>query len=259
MGVCSYYSVPERKMAGLMLILSAAFYVLLLLLTFVLRNCGGLSDSWAIDVWHVLNVGIEYAVVGLVAFALVVMFIVPLWFFWRRGKRSCEKSFDAAKKAIGLVFLMTLLLSVFIFPTIGMIADRDVSDRLWNFANYKEVSFSEFRDIVIPRTATDIKMHIDRGIGYRECDISCTVSKEGLLEFERENGYRFEHREPLPCLANNCVTRELNIDPLNSTNYLFYFAGYREDEAGGNGQREFGSMVFVYDIAKGRLYGSCSD
>lgn len=259
MGAGSYYQFPERKIAGLVLMLCTIFYVFLFLLTFLLRNCGGLTDGWSVSVWHALNVGIEYTALGLAALALFALFIVPLWYFERKGKESGEMAFEAAKNTAGLVILVGLLSSFFILPTVGLIDDRDVSTRLQHFENYYDIGSNEFRAFMVPRPAKDIKVYVDHRIGSRSCDISCTVGMEGLLEFAKENGYRFERREHILGLADSCVTRELEIDTANITNYLFSAVGLQGDASEGSAKSSFGHVLFVYDIANNKLFGSYSD
>lgn len=250
------YKKPEGRAALWFLKTFAVFYAFLFLLTFLLRNCGGLTDNWPVGVWHVLNVGINYIVVGLVAFALTVLFLVPLWYFGRRGKESGEESFEAAKNTMVLVLLVTLFSSFFIFQTIGTIDDRDVTDRIRHYETHEDVNERELRLFMIPRSATDIKVYADQGIGYRTCDISCTVGMDGLLVFARENGYRFERRERIPGFAKSCVTQELDIDPSNITNYLYSAVGVGDDKVRRDGRSGFGGVSFVYDVANKRLYGS---
>ena len=259
MGGGSYYQFPERKIAGLVLILCAIFYAFLFLLTFLIRNCGGLTNGWSVSVWHALNVGIEYTALGLAAFTLFALFIVPLWYFEWKGKESGEMAFEAAKNTVGLVILVGLLSSFFILPTVGMIDDRDVSTRLQHFENYYDIGSNEFCAFMVPRSAKDIKVYVDRKIGSRSCDISCTVGMEGLLEFAKENGYRFERREYMLGFADSCVTRELEIDTANITNYLFSSVGLEGDASEGSAKSSFGHVLFVYDIANNKLFGSYSD
>ena len=105
------WATPEGKMAKRFTVVCAIFFAVLFLLTFFLKNCGGWSESWPVGVWHALNVGIEYTALGLAALALFALFIVPLWYFERKGKKSGEMAFEAAKNTAGLVILVGLLSS----------------------------------------------------------------------------------------------------------------------------------------------------
>lgn len=252
----SYYRIPERKMAGWLLKGYAVFFAVVFLLTFLVRSCGGLTDNWPLAVWHVLFVAVDFMCLSLTAFALFVLFIVPLWYYGKKGRVSGDESFWAGMKMVGLLLFVTAALYDPVFSTIDTVADRDAGSRIRHLANYQEVGDDGFRHFMIPRSATAIKIYADRGIGYCMYDMSCAVGMEGLMEFAKENGYLFERRERAPGFADSCVTRELEIDTANITNYLFSSVGLEGDTSEGSDRSWFGSALFAYDIANKRLVGS---
>lgn len=253
------WATPEGKMAKRFTVVCAIFFAVMFLLTFFLKNCGGWSEGWPVGVWHALDVGIIYVAIGLVALDVFILLIYPLWRWERGGQESGKRAYEIAVTTSGYVLGAMLVTLFFTFSTFCEILDHDESGQVQHFENYYDIGSNEFRAFMVPRSAKDIKVYVDHSIGSRTCDISCTVGMEGLLEFAKENGYRFERREHMLGFADSCITRELEIDTANITNYLFSSIGLEENASGGSAKSGFGNALFAYDIANKRLVGSYWD
>ena len=249
------WATPEGKMAKRFVVVCAIFFAVMFLLTFFLKNCGGWSESWPVGVWHVLDVGILYVAIGLVAFDLFVLLIYPLWRLERGGQESGKRAFEIVVTTSGYVLGAALITFFFTSSTLSMIGDRDESGRVQQFANYNAMGDNEFRYFMVPTTASDIKVNDDRGFIYLEHSISCTVSMSDFVSFANANGYRFERGGRVPSFEKNCVTKELVIDEANNANYYHCLVN------GGEGAlaRRIGTLQLVYDVAHKRLYGSYRD
>ena len=250
------YGTPEGRMAKRFLVACGIFFAVLFLLTFFLKNCGGWSETWPSSVWHVLNVGIKSLALSLVVFDASILTAYPLWLLERRGKQSAKLAYDIAVSTSGYVLGAVLITAYFTSSTIFAIEENDMTIQMRQFANYKEMD-DEFRSFMIPERATNIKVNSDCGFGHRTYNVSCTIDKDGLMSFAVANGYRFERGGQIPVFEKNCVTKELSVDANNADTYLHCFVKGRKDEI--TGQKIFGSLLFVYDVANCRLYGSYAD
>lgn len=258
MRIGDYYRVPEKRGAGAFLACCITSLAWLFVVTLVLRSIDDLETIPA-SVWHALGVSVDMGVVVL-GFGLAWMLLIwPAWQLLRRGEAAAKSSLNEGIKPMEFGLLAMLGAAVFFLPTILMIGDHDLTSRLKCYRTYEEYDDPAFGGFMVPEGAVDIRRYYDCGFGYQSCDISCTVGIDGLKSFADAKGYVFSPLEWVPLFSESPVTKELDIDSEDCTNYLYCAARNSEHRVPLPGWGDFGNLTFVYDIRNRRLYASYYD
>ena len=253
-----YYAIPEKKGVGVFLACCVTSAAWLFVVTLVLQSLGDLEAVPA-PVWHALGVSVDMVAVVL-GFGFAWMLLGwPAWQLARRGEPAAKASLKEGIKPMEFGLLAMLGAAVFFLPTILMISDHDQPTRLKCYGTYDEYDDPAFGGFMVPEGATDIKRYYDCGFGYQKCDISCTVGLDDLKSFADARGYAFRTLEWIPLFSESPVTKELDVDSGDSTNYLYCAARNSEHRVPLPGWGDFGNLTFVYDIRNRRLYASYYD
>lgn len=129
-----------------------------------------------------------------------------------------------------------------------------------NYENWDDLSDDKLLVQLVPRSAVNIKRLDFGGFKSYQCDVSCTVSLQGLEAFAKEHGYVFK----LMDLEDAVMTGMIDQDAKGSVNYRSEGAFSKSDFLGCSFNRKTQSGMsqhfeFVYDMAHQKLYCRYSD
>ena len=253
-----YFTVVEKKGVGVFLLCCgvSAVYILILGLFLV---CFSGSDVLPVSVWHVLKEGADVMLFVLGGGFLWMLVVWPAWQFVKRGDSAAKMSVDAGIKPMQVAILVAIATSFLTLPIIVATSEQDTTLCLKQFDSYEEFENCSFRNFMLPKGASNIKRYYDCGFGYQSCDISCTVGFDDLKSFADAKGYVFRPLEWVPLFSESPVTKELDIESEDCTNYLYCAARNSEHRGPLPGWGDFGNLTFVYDIRNRRLYASYYD
>lgn len=133
-------------------------------------------------------------------------------------------------------------------------------DSQWTYRTWDDLSDNDLLVRLVPRSATSIKRWDVGGFKSYECNVSCSVSLQGLEAFAKEHGYVFK----LMDLEDAVMTGMIDQDAKGSVNYRSEGAFSKSDFLGCSFNRKTQSGMsqhfeFVYDMAHQKLYCRYSD
>ena len=163
---------------------------------------------------------------------------------------------------VGTIFLL-IVAGLFAMALVGV---RQMTlylleqDRQWTYSSWEDLPSDELLYQLVPRSAVNIKRLDFGGFKSYQCDVSCTVSLQGLMAFAKEHGYVFKPMD----LEDAVMTGMIDQDAKGSANYRSEGAFSKSDFLGCSFNRKTQSgmsqhFVFVYDMAHQKLYCRYSD
>lgn len=160
-------------------------------------------------------------------------------------------------KALGIsviVACVSMSMALLILFNGDKIRDRN------NYNDWDDLSDDELLVQLVPRSATNIKRQDFGGFKSYQCDVSCTVSLQGLEAFAKEHGYVFKPMDS----EDAAMTGMIDQDAKGPVNYRREGVFSKSDFLGCSFSRKTQSGMsqhfeFIYDMVHHKLYCRYSD